>query len=1257
MQSLPKSKAVTVVGLIAIVVGAFVIISWVFRLPSLETFLPQYVSMRFNTALCFLFTGAALLITQNTGKKNLGPLFILLSALTAFIGTLSLSQNVFHYNAGIDQLFLTDYLALAEKYRFPGRMAANVSFCFCLTGLALLGMVFKNRWVNLLSQYAFHLVTTVSLVAILGYLYGITLFYNLSFVGSMAVHTAALLFCISITATLLQPQIGITSLFTGYLVGNKMARRLFVMTVLMVIVFGELRVLSQHYHLLSPDLGIPMMVVCFLGTSLLITWYTARWLNQIDRERYEAEEEITAMNEELEERVQERTTDLLDLLEKFRESESKFRVAFEHSGIGMALVSLKGEWLKVNDRLCDLLGYSEEELLAMTFMDITYPDDLPVSVGTMEMAEAGKRASYRIEKRYVCKNGSVMWASVNISMVADEQKKPLYMVNQIEDITERKKTEARFQAIVESVFVGIKLNDAQGNIIYRSPSMKSINGWTDEEMDRSYFKLAHPDDLQRIKEVHQEVLANPGKSINIIYRILHKSGQYIWIESLLCNKLADPELAAIITVTRDITERKTIEDQLKTSEQKYYSLIEHASDAIYLLDFEGFITEVNESMCKLTGYSRDELLQRNIETLIDPEQLKTDPVTHGPRGREKSVIRERRLVHKGGGTFDVEINVKTIADNQVLVIARDITDRKQMEAEVREAELKFRTLAEKSMVGVYISQNERFVYVNPRFAEIFGYEPHELVNTKGSAIDIIIDDKDTDIVRGNVMARYRGELENAHYEVRGKRKDGTVNFVEFFGSRVVIEGQPSIIGTMLDITERKKAEELIMHEKMLSETIIESLPEVFYLRNKDGDFLRWNKNFEKITGYTTEEVGKLNAGNMLAEEDRENARNAIVNISEGNYITIEARVKSKNGDLIPFLITVSPLLYENQDCILGIAIDISARKKTEKELRSSEHKYKLLFESNPLPMWMVAKDDLSVIAVNDAASRLYGYTKEEILKMKATSFRHPDDMDAQMDHWQKDARNINDDRVIRHLKKDGTTMFVQIIAHDIVFEGRAVRLAFTNDVTERIKAKETLKKSEANLKTIMDTTDTAYALLDKKLSVMTYNQMAVKFVNSQFHQFPSNPDQLANYFPKERLPEFVRYAGEVLNGRNVSYEISYPQPDGSAYWFYVRLFPITNDKKEILGLMLALSDITERKKAEESLKAAYKLVQDHIDSIKEMAWKQSHLIRSPVANLKGLVAMLEMDHSNLKVQQFIKNELERLDNIIIEMAEEASSHD
>ena len=1133
MHSFQKSRANAIISLLAIITGVSVIVGWAFNLPGLETIFPKYDSMKFNTAVCFILLGSALFTTQLQGKKNYKPLFFALSALAALIGALSLSQDIFHYNSGMDQLFIIDKDAIAEKYPYPGRMAANVSACFLLFGLAFIGFCAKNSYLHIVSQYFLHLITAISAVAIMGYLYGLSLFYKLSFVGSMAVHTAVLLLFMSIIATLLHPSLGIANLFTGRLVGNKMAKRLFLLIVSMVIIFGSLMVQSQRRGFLSVETGDSLLAVCFLFVSLLLIWYTANWLNRIDLKRYEAEEEVKAMNEELEERVNERSAALFDLLEKYKESESKFRTAFEFSAIGMALVSLEGNWLKVNKRLCEMLGYTEQELLSMSFMDITHPDDITEGVNLMRAATT-RNEVYRLEKRYLCKNGAMVWASVNMAPVLDNNGKPQYLVSQIEDITERKKTGVRFRAIVESVFVGINLNDANWNIIYRSPSMQAFNGWTDEEMDQNFLSLVHPDDLVKVKRIRNEVLTNPGKSINLVYRLLTTTGNYIWIESLICNKLSDPDIGAIVIVTRDITERKVVEDQLKKSEEKYHSLIEHASDAIYLLDLEGNFIDANESMCKMTGYTIEELLQLNIDTLIDPDQLRTDPLPLGSLDPDLSVLRERRLLGKDGQVFDVEINVKMFADDQVLVIARDIADRKRMEEGLREAELKFRTLAEKSMVGVYISKHERFIYVNPRFAEIFGYEPDELINTTESAIKIIIDESDQEVVWKNVQARYKGETENAHYEIRGKKKDGTFNYVEFYGNRVVIDGEPAIIGTMLDITERKKAEE---------------------------------------------------------------------------------------------------------------------------ELRSSEHKYKLLFESNPQPLSMIAKDDLSIIAVNSALARLYGYTEEELLMMKATIFRPSEDLDQQLEIFMKDTSRSNDLGVMRHVRKDGSVMFVHIIGHDIIFEGRSVRLSLITDITEKLKAEEELQKSQANLKAIMDTTDTAYALLDKKLRIIAYNHMAVKFGMSQYNHIPARGDQLTDLLQKERLPKFVKNADEALKGKNISYEINYPQTDGSVFWYDVKLFPITNDKQEVFGLMMSLLDITERKNAEESLRAAYNLIQDHISSIKDMAWKQSHLIRSPLANLKGLAALLKDDPSNSEILGFINIELERLDTVIIDMAEEASNHD
>lgn len=1139
-----KNNQVLVVSLFSTFIAVAVIIGWKYDIPLLETILSDFISMKFNTALGFIFISSALFLTQLPSEKYSTIAFLVLSFLAFLLGCTTLFEYLFHFNAGIDQLFVKDHVSKANRYPFPGRMAVNSAACFVFLGVSFFSLKIKADFFKVLGQYLLHLVTFISTISIIGYLYGLTIFYSLASVSSMALNTAVLFFFLSVAASLLQPSLGITGLFTGKLVGNKMARRLFTMIVLMLTVFGVLRVQSQQHGLFNFEIGISVAAVCFLLAGLAILWHTALWLNNIDLKRYEVEEEIKVLNESLEQKVEERSAELKGLLEKFRENEAKFRTAFEQSAIGMAIVSTELKWLRVNKQLCDLFGYTEEEMMSINILDITYPDDKAVSATAVENSLTGGREVHRVEKRYFTKNGGVIWISVNFTLVKESSGYPKYFVSQYVDITASKeaelaqkliieneerlrslfdnvegstclvdtsfrliafnrehariykilagkearagnepygflpaeekkrrykilssvlsgnkesleaeyvrdgrhlyfrtsfnpvivdgkvtaissytmdltawkeaenkvrKADARFKAIVESVFVGIKLTDANWNIIYRSPSMQAITGWADEEMNSSYLQFTHPDDVHIFEEAYREAAAIPGKFINIAYRCLHKNGKYIWVESLLCNKLSDPDLEANIMVIREITERKIIEDQLKKSEEKYRSLIEHASDAIYLLDFDGNIIEVNESMCNMTGYTKNELLQLNISELIDPEELKVDPVNLGSSDNYDSVMRERRFLHKEGSIFEIEVNAKTFDNDKKLVIARDITRRKKMEAELRKAELTFRTLAEKSMVGVYISQNERFVYVNRRLAEIFGYGPLELINTTENTVEMLYPEEEKQRIRANIKARISGEIEAINYEVTGKKKDGTFNRVEFYGSRVILDGVPTIIGTMLDITERTKAAEV-------------------------------------------------------------------------------------------------------------------------------------------------------------------------------------------------------------------------------------------------------LKRSEANLKIIMETTDTAYVLMDRKLNIMEYNQMAVNFSNSQFLHFPEKGDLLSNFVPPKIQYQFIRNAVKVLRGSNINYEINLSQPNGSVNWYYVSLHPITKDKNEIFGLMLAITDITERKNTEESLRMTYQQVQEHIDRIKDMAWKQSHLIRAPLANLKALTDILQDNPTEVEVIEYIKSELEKLDNIIIEMAEQASNN-
>ncbi len=149
-------------------------------------------------------------------------------------------------------------------------------------------------------------------------------------------------------------------------------------------------------------------------------------------------------------------TELRRMEEALKESESRFRGAFEASAIGMCLVGLDGRWLKVNQSLCNILGYSEEELLAKTFQDITYPDDLENDLEHLKKLIEDEIPYYQIEKRYCHRDGYITWGLLSVSVVRDSRGYPLYLVGQVEDITERKFFEERLRtALITDELTGL----------------------------------------------------------------------------------------------------------------------------------------------------------------------------------------------------------------------------------------------------------------------------------------------------------------------------------------------------------------------------------------------------------------------------------------------------------------------------------------------------------------------------------------------------------------------------------------------------------------------------------------------------------------------------------------------------------------------------------------------------------------------------------------------------------------------------------
>lgn len=176
------------------------------------------------------------------------------------------------------------------------------------------------------------------------------------------------------------------------------------------------------------------------------------------------------------------------------QSENRFRNAMEYSAIGMALVSPQGKWLQVNKSLCNLLGYDADYLKSLTFQEITYAEDLSKDLALLEQLLQGEIPNYQMEKRYLCRNGEVVWALLAVSLVRDEQQAPLYIIAQIEDISELKHTEITNKRLTEALheekeLLQITLNaineavistDQEMNITFMNPVAEKMTGWTEQ---------------------------------------------------------------------------------------------------------------------------------------------------------------------------------------------------------------------------------------------------------------------------------------------------------------------------------------------------------------------------------------------------------------------------------------------------------------------------------------------------------------------------------------------------------------------------------------------------------------------------------------------------------------------------------------------------------------------------------------------------------------------------------------------------------
>ncbi len=521
--------------------------------------------------------------------------------------------------------------------------------------------------------------------------------------------------------------------------------------------------------------------------------------------------------------VYEDVTSQVRLWQALFESEEKYRNIYEKAVVGIFQSTPEGRFLTVNTAMARAYGYSSpEEMLSIE------------DIGEQVWAEPEGRETYcklleengflkGFEVQEYRKDGSRIWMSLDVRAVQDESGRLAYYEGTAIDITARKSTEEalreseqRFRDISDNIADWIWEVDTSGVYIYCSEKVEDILGFPPEELiGKTPYDIMRPDEILRVKKDLKErwKARVPIRDLECWHVRKDGTGVCIYTNALpVCDKKG--EFRGYRGVDKDITERKTAEKALQESEEKFRLLFEKSADPILQID-EGIFVDCNQAALTIMGCSaKYELLGKrpaDVSPVLQPDgRQSSEKAREMARVTLKKGIHRFEWVHRDfrNEDFWVDVSLATVQMRGrpvTYTVWRDIRERKQAEAQLKESEERYRMAIESSHDGVALMRGDRHMYVNQRFLDIFGYDRPEQLLGKDHSPTVHPDDRER--VRTYNRARQSGEPAPSSYEFTGIRSDGTPIQIETSVAAITFQGKPASLVYLRDISARKKAEE------------------------------------------------------------------------------------------------------------------------------------------------------------------------------------------------------------------------------------------------------------------------------------------------------------------------------------------------------------------------------------------------------------------------------------------------------------------
>lgn len=412
-------------------------------------------------------------------------------------------------------------------------------------------------------------------------------------------------------------------------------------------------------------------------------------------------------------------------------------------------------------------------------------------------------------------------------------------------------------------------------------------------------------------------------------------------------------------------------------------------------------------------------------------------------------------------------------ETDISVYARRLEhDAAEREEQLRESESKFRDLAEKATVGIYLIQDDVFPYVNTRFARIAGYTVEQMAGRIGPR-DIVFPE-DWPLVDENMRRRLSGEIDCTYAEFRLVAKNGQVRNVEVYSAQTTYQGRGAIIGTLIDVSERRAFRDALERSEKKYRGLFEKLPDGFTLVGMDKKFIDINPAFCAMSGYTREELLSLKYPDITPKKWHARQDKVIESqvLSRGYSDVFEKEYIKKDGTVFPIEVRAHLDRDEkgNPLQMWGFVRDISQRKEAEKALKWEELKYKILFESSNDAI-LLMKDD-SCIDCNTKAWEMFGRTKKQMIGQKPFMFspRAQNDGSGSNEAAAEKIKAALSGSLQffewRYYRSEGTFFDAEVSLNCIDFGGEHLLQCIIRDITVRKQFEEEARKKSKDLEDV-----------------------------------------------------------------------------------------------------------------------------------------------------------------------------------------------